>query len=276
MLSFGPMAIEATFRVIDELSGAPGAGESRSLLLRHQKFALVLFIVVVVYPWYYIIGFKTARLPLENLPTLELPIDRAWPLHGPWILAYELVYFFCFLPLCSIRDTRLFRRLFTGYLLVLLVSFVAFTVYPVKMIRPAFEPSGFLEWGVRLNHEWDPPVNCFPSVHVGTAYMAALGIWRIDRIAGPLAYLGATAIGFSTMFVKQHWALDVVGGFAVAHLAWALFLRGYDRAPLTDAEARLPRRWYLVVFGIYAAVVLGFWFVYRSGFAPWQASQPAV
>jgi membrane-associated phospholipid phosphatase len=244
----------------------------RAFVARHEKSLLVLAILCVVFPWYYIIGLKTARLPREALATIETAVDRSFPFHPAWILAYSFVYMFCFLPLCSVRCNRLFRRLALGYAAVLTLCFVGFTLYPVRMVRPPFEPAGFLAWGTRLNHHWDPPVNCFPSLHVGVAYIAALGIWRIDRFAGALAYLGATTIGFSTLGVKQHWVADVVGGFAIAHVAYYFIIRPYDPAPLREADVRLPRTRYAPFFAVYAAIIAVLFFVYRSGFKPWEHS----
>jgi membrane-associated phospholipid phosphatase len=68
----------------------------------------------------------------------------------------------------------------------------------------------------------DVPGNCFPSLHVSLAVLAAGllmgrgGSWRI------LAPMWASAIVLAVVTTRQHRVIDVVGGLLVAACAWYL------------------------------------------------------
>ncbi|MFZ5724297.1 MAG: phosphatase PAP2 family protein [Pseudomonadota bacterium] len=62
----------------------------------------------------------------------------------------------------------------------------------------------------------DNPTNCFPSLHVAMASLAAIGLAAAGsfwRLAGPL---WAMAIAATTLTTEQHVFVDVVGGILLA------------------------------------------------------------
>ena len=67
----------------------------------------------------------------------------------------------------------------------------------------------------------DKPYNHFPSLHVALSWLAvhASAVSRRSRVG-----LGVLAVGISvsTVFVKQHYIVDVLFGFALAWVAWRL------------------------------------------------------
>jgi hypothetical protein len=79
------------------------------------------------------------------------------------------------------------------------------------------------------------------------------------------AAVWASLIGLSTLFTKQHYAVDVVAGAALAFVAYAVFLRGFPRQLVTESDHRSARRGALAVVALYGVVVAGFWVLYRTG-----------
>lgn len=64
--------------------------------------------------------------------------------------------------------------------------------------------------------------NCFPSMHVSVATLAALYLY--PRM-GPRALLFPALIGISTLFTKQRYLLDVPAGAALGWATFKLFAR---------------------------------------------------
>jgi len=66
----------------------------------------------------------------------------------------------------------------------------------------------------------------------------------------------------SKLFTKQHYIVDVIAGAALAYAAYLLFLRGYPREAIPEAERRLAPVLALGAFGTYGLIVAGVWLVY--------------
>ncbi len=158
----------------------------------------------------------------------------------------------------QVRDRRLLRAVAVGIVAMQLAACAVFFLWPTRIERPIHEvlpPRSFLDWAVGLNYAIDPPVNCFPSLHVGNAVFVGLVALRLDRRVGLGCLAAAAAIAVSTLFVKAHLAVDVTAG---ALLAWACY-RAIVAPRIPEApggELIFPRRWLLLVPGAYAAFVV--------------------
>ena len=135
---------------------------------------------------------------------------------------------FAFLPLAVIRDPRLFRRVAFAYLSMYAIGNSIFLLFPTRIARTRVEGQGFLEWGIQLNHWIDGPSNCFPSMHVCGAVLAALCVLRTDPLVGAIAGTWALLIAVSTLALKAHFLVDVVAALLLACALWAVFVRGVD------------------------------------------------
>ncbi|HYN81813.1 MAG TPA: phosphatase PAP2 family protein [Gemmatimonadaceae bacterium] len=77
--------------------------------------------------------------------------------------------------------------------------------------------------------------------------------------SGIVALVWATLIGVSTLYTKQHYVVDVIGGIAIAYAAYALFLRGYRRETIADIDRRLAPKRALRAVWLYGAIVAFLW-----------------
>ncbi len=255
LLSEGPGAEGAVVFLIAVLPGIVAYLASRTMLAS----ALVSFV-----PLYFVIGAMT-RGRATYVP--EIALDRAIPVQPAWMLVYGSLYaFVVILPLLAVRRWEIGRRAMQAFLAVMIVSYAGFLLYPVAAPRPAqVDGSGFLPWTLRLAYALDTPYGCFPSLHVAYSFVSALTCYRLDKGVGIAAAVWASLIGLSTLFTKQHYAVDVVAGAALALIAYAIFLRGSPRGLVTESDRRVARRGALQVVGIYGAIVVFFWVVYRTG-----------
>jgi membrane-associated phospholipid phosphatase len=111
-----------------------------------------------------------------------------------------------------------------------LAGFMVFYFWP-NAISPAA-----VDWdhhpSVAFLKQVDTAGNAFPSLHVATAVFSALWLhWRFAQLrlgrAARIANIGwCVAIAWSTLAIRQHVALDVLGGAALGALgAWLLNLK---------------------------------------------------
>jgi membrane-associated phospholipid phosphatase len=223
---------------------------------------LVASTFVSLAPLYFVIALLTRSRP-THAP--EVALDRALPLQPAWMLVYSSLYvFIILLPVLVVRQPALFRRGLQGYLMVMLVAYAGFLLYPTAAPRPAeVLGDGFAAWSLRLVYAIDPPYNCFPSLHVAYAYVSALTCYRVHRGVGVVAGLWAALIGVSTLYTKQHYVADVVVGALAAYVAYLLFLRGYPREAVDESDQRRAPFRALGAIGIFGIMVAGFWVAYQ-------------
>jgi membrane-associated phospholipid phosphatase len=151
-----------------------------------------------------------------------------------------------------------------AYLMVMIVSYVGFLVYPTVAPRPAqVFGDGFSAWTLRLAYSLDPPHGCFPSLHVAYSFVSAFTCYRVNRGVGVAAAVWATLIGISTVYTKQHYVVDVIAGALVAYVADVLFLRTYPRDAVAENDRRRAPFRALAVIGIFGIAVAGVWLAYR-------------
>lgn len=172
-------------------------------------------IIAVAYLLFCILYLGAPRLALHP-PLLLKPsaIDRAIPFL-PWTIAIYLTQFvFIFWMLWRARDIA---RPMMSIAIATLIAVVVFIVWPTTIARPATTNAAFDALWL-----FDVPTNCFPSLHVALAMIAA-AFWP-DRRWRPAAFAWAALIAISTLTTKQHYAIDVAGGIVVGAIAIACAL----------------------------------------------------
>jgi membrane-associated phospholipid phosphatase len=216
--------------------------------------------IVCLVPLYFGIGARTLGRPLH---APALPLDAMLPLQPVWMLVYGSLYLFALLPLLVVRDGELLRRAMKSYVLVMLVAYAGFIAYPT--VAPHTDEvigSGFAMWSLRLVYEMDQPYNCFPSLHVAHSFVSAFACYRVHKGVGGIALFWASLVGLSTLFTKQHYVVDVIGGAVSAYAAYLLFLRGFPRHLIAEDTRRLAPRRALWVAAAYALTIACFWIAY--------------
>jgi len=194
-------------------------------------------------------------------------IDLALPADARWMYVYAVVLVSGFLPALTVAHRGLFRRVALAYAVAQAVAFAIFPLWPVVMdLRPEVEVVSFPTWGMALCYHLDPPSACFPSIHVTLAVLAALCAWKADRRVGAVATVVGLLIAVSTMLVKQHYLVDVLGGFALAIAAFAAFVAPWRPPP--GERVALPRWAPLVLLLAYGGFVGVLRTLYGLGVAP--------
>ncbi|MCI0411264.1 phosphatase PAP2 family protein [bacterium] len=226
------------------------------------RVAVPLIVLVLLVPCYIFIG--VLMMPGRTLHVPELALDRAVQLQPTWCLVYGSLYVFVILPLLVVRQEEQIFRTVLAYLMVWIVAYVCFLLYPTVGPRPVkVIGGGFFAWGLRFLYSADPPYNCFPSLHVAHSFVSALTCYRVHRGVGIAAVLWASLIGISTLYTKQHYTVDVIAGIFLACVAYVIFLRGYPREAIPELDRRVAPVLALGFIIVHGLLVACFWVAYQ-------------
>ena len=176
-----------------------------------------------------------SRLQLRPVVTLDRSFIDAWVPFLRWTIWLYLSEY----PLMSLAiwlgtDDRERSRLFYAFILAALIGLTVFILWPTAVTREAPGPDGITGLLWRWLYSVDTPANALPSLHVANTCLAAAclrrggGAWRI------VAPIWAVLIVLSTLTTKQHYAIDVAGGMALAAVSFVAArtcLRFRDAAP---------------------------------------------
>jgi membrane-associated phospholipid phosphatase len=181
--------------------------------------------VAVIFMGFYIL-FAATYLPINQFSvgrpaaTLFLPGERRLPFLPVFEYLYVLTYFLPLPLLFTIRDYATLRRLMRGAVLTLIVAYATYLIFPVYFERPPLTVSSLHTWLLSLEY-LDKPYNHFPSLHVALTWLAVFASQVSGKSRLTLVVL-AIGISLSTVFVKQHYVVDVLYGFVVSLVAWRL------------------------------------------------------
>ena len=186
--------------------------------LRTGRFVLVLAATYVAFSATYIAMNLLSVGRRAYMP--YLPGEARIPFLPVFEYLYVLTFFVPVLLIATVRTYERFRRLMCALGIALTVAYSTYLLFPVYFERPPLTVSSLHTWLLSLQY-LDKPYNDFPSLHVTLSWLAvrASQVSRGSRIALALV---ATGISISTVFVKQHYVVDVVLGYALAWGAWKL------------------------------------------------------
>jgi membrane-associated phospholipid phosphatase len=158
----------------------------------------------------------------------------------PWVWIYESNFMLVpAIPWLMVSREEL-RRCVAGFVLLAVVSFAIFIVYPVASPRPVdLGTNPFMLLIARA----DGPFNAFPSLHASTlVYTLALAKRLFGRSLNPLVSAGlilwAALILFGTLATKQHYAIDLLAGGLIGLAADWVVWRNSSRDAIAVANTR--------------------------------------
>ncbi|MGH4125643.1 MAG: phosphatase PAP2 family protein [Clostridium sp.] len=144
---------------------------------------------------------------------LTTDLDRFLPLIKIFIIPYMTLWFFlafCFIYLCF-KNRKVYYKIMLTLILCYVVAFITFYFFQTTVPRPIVTGEDIFSKLILFTYNSDMPYNCFPSIHVITAYLAVKGINLTNarkRIKIPVTIVGFLII-ISTQFVKQHVIMDI-------------------------------------------------------------------
>lgn len=130
----------------------------------------------------------------------------------PYIIWYA--YMFMYLVYFCFKDTRVFIKTLIMIVLAELVCFTIYFFFQTTVPRPDPQGNTMMIQLVKMVYANDQPYNCFPSIHVLTTFSIMLGSLNLQNkhLLNTISiHLIGSLIIISTLFVKQHVILDMVG-----------------------------------------------------------------
>jgi membrane-associated phospholipid phosphatase len=162
---------------------------------------------------YTLTGNLHMRAPARLTPS---PVDELIPFTNWAIWLYHSQLVFLLLSVYALKKQANLSDMFYSMVLACLLSFAIFTIYPTTIPRIVQTDNGLTAKAFQFLYSIDNVTNCFPSLHVSLAWLAATALLREKRFLGALAITWAFFISLSTLATKQHYFVDVIGGLAVA------------------------------------------------------------
>lgn len=142
----------------------------------------------------------------------------------PYIYWYAYLGFF--LGYYLLFDGKRYLKILMGINIGMIISFIIFYFFPTTVPRPIVGGSDIFIQAVNFIYSRDNPYNCFPSIHVLDAVLIAAYINRDGRFS-PGVKMFSSLISFSiilsTMFIKQHYVYDAIGGAFIAYFMYIVF-----------------------------------------------------
>ena len=188
---------------------------------KHERTYLLSLVFILYIGGYLVVNYLSVG---REGSTLEIALDSVIPFLPWFVIPYIFVYIVAFLPYFFIKDNSTFRSVALTYTITTLIAYTIFLVFPVIMNRPSSISTQGIGAMVNLIFSIDFPYNSFPSLHVMYAFLPAFMLLKDYKIAGSITLVVAILIAFSTVFIKQHYILDVVGGIVLAGMGYGLYL----------------------------------------------------
>lgn len=190
---------------------------------------------------YFILYFLT-----ENL----IPAERCYPVHCwlddviPFCELFLIPYVFWYLLIVIslgyflLYNVDSFKRLQTYIIITQLVAMAIYIIFPSRQdLRPTeFPRENFLTQIMALIYAFDTSTGVCPSLHVAYS-LGIASVWLkeggVSKAWKAFIVIAVILICLSTMFVKQHSALDVLAALPLGLLAEILvYGKSYWRARL--------------------------------------------
>lgn len=200
--------------------------------LRDPQYSHLLLLLGWV--GYFLLYFLTENLiPESSCHLIHCWLDDQIPFCETFVLAYVFWYLLIVISLgyFMLYNVENFRGLQTYIIVTQVVAMICYILYPSRQdLRPeVFPRDNLLTALIGLIYSFDTPTGVCPSLHV--AYSIGIAsAWlkenSVGRIWKAFVIVAVVLICLSTMFIKQHSALDAFAAIPVCVLAeWIAFGR---------------------------------------------------
>lgn len=154
--------------------------------------------------------------------------DRMVPLQSGWVSIYVLSYLYWvigYVMAARYNSKEQFYRFVFADILSRTICGIFYFVIPTTNVRPELPMNNIWDWMLAIIYRQDLPYNLFPSIHCLISFLCYLGVKdskEVHRLVKAGILLFALLVCVSTQFTKQHYIVDVAGGFVVAIVAFAI------------------------------------------------------
>ncbi len=182
---------------------------------------------------YFTLYFLTENLiPPEKCTPVHCFIDDLIPFCEGFIIPYVFWYVLIVISLLyfMLYNTDSFRKLQTYIIVTQVVAMACYILFPTRQeLRPTeFPRDNFFTQCISLLYAFDTNTGVCPSLHVAYS-LGIASVWTKEKGVSvwwkTFVVIAVTFICLSTMFIKQHSALDFFAAIPVCLLAEILVRR---------------------------------------------------
>ena len=182
---------------------------------------------------YFALYFLTENLiPAEKCVPVHMWLDDLIPFCEWFLIPYVFWYFLIVISLgyFLLYHVDSFRRLQTYIIITQVIAMAVYIIYPTRQdLRPAeFVNDNFLTDCIRFLYAFDTSTGVCPSLHVAYS-LGIASVWTKEKDCHPLwkafVVFAVVMICLSTMFIKQHSAVDLFAALPVGLIAEAIVYR---------------------------------------------------
>ena len=187
--------------------------------------------LLLFWPVYGLAFLAVERLiPRSYYAPVWCPADDLIPFCEWFIIPYTLWFLFVvgMHIYLLLTDIPAFRRMMYFIILTYSITIGIYLIWPTcQQLRPEVLPrDNLLCRFVAGYYRMDTNTNVCPSIHVLGSMAVCFGAWDTKRLQTPgwktAFFLTALLISVSTLFVKQHSAVDVMTGLLLSWLAYTV------------------------------------------------------
>lgn len=186
---------------------------------------------------YFALYFITEQLiPAENCFVVHSRLDDIIPFCEWFLIPYVFWYLLIVASLLwfLLYNVEGFKSLQTYIIVTQVVAMIIYILFPNRQdLRPeVFPRDNFLTQCVGFLYRFDTNTNVCPSLHVAYS-LGIASVWLKEKTAHPawkaFVVVAVVLICLSTMFIKQHSAVDFFAALPVCVLAEWIAFRNYRK-----------------------------------------------
>lgn len=192
---------------------------------------------------YFALYFLTENLiPVENCHPVHMWLDDVIPFNEYFVIPYTFWYLLIVVSLVyfALYDIPKFRGLQIFIMVTQFVAMAVYIIYPTRQdLRPeSFARDNFFTRVVGFMYAFDTNTGVCPSLHCAYSF-GIMSAWLKDKWAHPawkiFVVFAVIMICLSTMFIKQHSAVDFFAAIPLGILAEVIAFGGYWKEKLKKA-----------------------------------------
>jgi membrane-associated phospholipid phosphatase len=182
------------------------------------------------------------HLPLSSPRQLPMTaLDEATPFLPFSVFVYVSDYALAFVAFMSLEKRESVRRFLWVFMSCVVVAGVIHWAFPTVYPRERFPipdgADGLSRLALTVLRFFDSPNSCLPSLHVATATGSALLVYRENPRRALWFFGWALLVALSTLTAKQHYVVDVIGGWVLLVVVFFVVDTVRDRRAKNAARA---------------------------------------
>ncbi len=197
--------------------------------VRRYKHAWIFSYFLVYIPW-----FLYLEKTVHSYRIMYHFLDDYIPFNEYFIIPYYWWFLYMMLTIgfFFFKDVEEFYRYGLFLMIGMSICLLICQIYPNGTdFRPIVDPDkNWAMYLVSLIHRADTPTNVFPSIHVYNSIGTHIAICKSKHFRGNIpvqvvSWISVVSICASTVFLKQHSILDVLGAFIVGYIVYLILYR---------------------------------------------------